>query len=72
GRDEKITAQERGIYEDTKSAQSDTAMRQTGNGSVGAIRGKVAFLVLYTVFIRENCCHSPGCITMQPGEIYLA
>lgn len=34
--------------------------------------GKWHFLVLYTVFIRENCCHSPGCITMQPGEIYLA
>jgi hypothetical protein len=60
-----------GIYEDTKSAQADTAMRQTGNGAVGAIRGKVAFLVLYTLFICENCCHSPGCIAMQPGEIYL-
>ena len=47
-------------------------MRQTGNGSVGAIWGKVAFLVLYPVFIRENCCHSPGCMAMQPGEIYQA
>lgn len=68
----KLRLKRGGVYEDTKNAQTDTAMHQTGNGFVGAIWGKVVFLALYPVFIRENCCHSPGCMTMQPGENHQA
>ena len=36
-----------------KSAQSDTAMRQTGNGSVGAIRESGLFSALHRIYTRK-------------------